>query len=143
MTRTSLTARQEAFAVAIAAGRPQLDAYEAAGYSVRGTTATLKPKASRLAANKAVRRRVAELRAAAAEEVMWDMKQAARALRRVLDTAETKVIAANEPDELGYLPADVPREATKAMLGAVKQLNELFGVESDHGMPGVTIIDDV
>lgn len=139
--RTELTARQEAFAVAIAGGMCQRAAYETAGYSVRGSAGSVDSKACRLAADDRVRDRVAALRGGAAEEAMWGLVEAAEALKSTLNIARAKVLASTMPDVAGAVPEDVPREATRAVLASVASLNKMFRVgDAADEEEGVTIV---
>jgi len=70
----ALTPKQERFAQEVASGKTQADAYRAA-FDVKPTTKpeTCQANASKLMSNTDVSTRVAELRAAVAERVMWTM----------------------------------------------------------------------
>jgi phage terminase small subunit len=70
----ALTPKQERFAHEVASGKTQADAYRAA-FDVKPTTKpeTCQANASKLMTNTDVSTRVAELRAAVAERVMWTM----------------------------------------------------------------------
>jgi phage terminase small subunit len=70
----ALTPKQERFAHEVASGKTQADAYRAA-FNVKPTTKpeTCQANASKLMSNTDVSTRVAELRAAVAERVMWTM----------------------------------------------------------------------
>lgn len=140
-----LTARQEAYAVALASGvQPAREAYERAGYSMRASRSTIEANACRLAASEAVSARVAALRAGMASEVLWDATEAARVLKRTLETADKKVQASGQPDDAGFIEADVPREAARTVLAAVDRLNTLFDVRAAHeDDDGVVIIIDI
>ncbi|MHB1017980.1 MAG: terminase small subunit [Coriobacteriia bacterium] len=141
---TKLTARQEAFAVAIAAGKQQREAYAEAGYSMRGSAATVAQKACRLAASGLVRARVAELRDDMARSALWDSVEAAKVLRRTLAIADQKVQSSGEADPAGYVPEDLPREASRTVLATVDRLNALFGVRADDEAGArIVIVDNI
>ncbi len=141
---TKLTARQEAFAVAIAAGKQQREAYAEAGYSMRGSAATVAQKACRLAASGLVRARVAELRDDMARSALWDSVEAAKVLRRTLAIADQKVQSSGEADLAGYVPEDLPREASRTVLATVDRLNALFGVRADDEAGArIVIVDNI
>jgi len=141
---TKLTARQEAFAVAIAAGKQQREAYAEAGYACGGTVATIDQKACRLAASGPVKARVSELRDAMARAALWDSVEAAKVLRRTLEVADQKVQASGEADLAGYVPEDLPREASRTVLATVDRLNALFGVRADDEAGArIVIVDNI
>jgi phage terminase small subunit len=70
----ALTPKQERFAQEVASGKSQAEAYRTA-FNVKPTTKpeTSQANASKLMSNTDVSTRVAELRAAAAERVVWTM----------------------------------------------------------------------
>lgn len=141
---SELTAKQEAFAVAIAAGKQQREAYAEAGYSTRGSAATVAQKACRLAASELVRARVSELRDEMARSALWDSVEAAKVLRRTLEVADAKVQASGEADLTGYVAEDLPREASRTVLATVDRLNALFGVQADEERGArVVIVDNI
>lgn len=112
-----LTAKQEAFAQAVAGGMTQSDAYRHA-YDAGGMSdATIWKRSGELMANGAVAGRVAELKAEIAEKQLWTRENSVKAL-----------IGAYK----------VAKEANNAsgMTGAIKELNAMHGynapVKVDH-----------
>lgn len=86
----TLTAKQEAFAQAIADGKNQSDAYRTA-YSVGSmTAATINVKASEVMSNGKVAVRVAELREALASKSLWTREQSVAVLIDVIDDGESR-----------------------------------------------------
>lgn len=104
-----LTAKQEAFAQAVANGATQSDAYRSS-YSVKPTTKpdTIWARASELMASGKVRGRVSELREALAESNLWSREQSVKALRKV----------AQDSEKGGEIVA------------AVKELNSMYGYQA-------------
>lgn len=108
-----LTAKQEAFCQAIAAGQDQSAAYKTA-YSTRmGTSAaTIAASASKLAADPKIATRIAEIRNIMAEKIGWTRNDSARVLT-------------------GIAEGDAP---PTAKIAAVRELNVMFGLNgSDRG----------
>jgi hypothetical protein len=80
MTQTKLTAKQEAFAQAIADGLGQADAYRMA-YDAEGMKDnTVYPKASRMMNVGKIRARIDELKAQVAEKQLWSREMSVKAL---------------------------------------------------------------
>lgn len=102
-----ITAKQDAFAQAIADGMNQSEAYRLA-YSVReGTsTATIAASASRLMADPKIAARIGEIRNIMAEAIAWTRDDSARAL-------------------IGIVQATDPSASAK--IAAVRELNAMFG----------------
>lgn len=71
-----LTAKQEAFCLAIVSGLSQADAYRKAYDASRMQAKTVQEKASRLMADGKVRARVEELRAPVVEELRYGLREA-------------------------------------------------------------------
>ena len=85
-----LTAKQEAFAQAIADGLNQADAYRKA-YNPKPMTANaLGVRAHEVGTNSKVVVRVAELRKAITDKQLWTREDSVRALRSVADKDEAK-----------------------------------------------------
>ena len=80
MTEIKLTAKQEAFAQAIADGMGQADAYRMA-YDAEGMKDnTVYPKASRMMNEGKIRARIDELKAQVAEKQLWSREMSVKAL---------------------------------------------------------------
>jgi phage terminase small subunit len=80
MTEIKLTAKQEAFAQAIADGMGQADAYRMA-YDAEGMKdSTVYPKASRMMNEGKIRARIDELKAQVAEKQLWSREMSVKAL---------------------------------------------------------------
>jgi hypothetical protein len=80
MTEIKLTAKQEAFAQAIADGLGQADAYRVA-YDAEGMKDnTVYPKASRMMNVGKIRARIDELKAQVAEKQLWSREMSVKAL---------------------------------------------------------------
>lgn len=102
-----LTAKQEAFAQAIADGMTQADAYRAAYSTGKMTDKTVWEKASALMADGKVRARVASLREALAQTLLWRREDSVTVLA-----------------EIARAKDDAP---TAARVAAVKELNSMHG----------------
>lgn len=83
----ALTPKQEAFAVAVASGQSQADAYRHAYPDSRATGSVLHVKASQLMADDKVRLRVAELRAPVAAEAQITLRSHLEDLQRLRNMA--------------------------------------------------------
>lgn len=105
----TLTAKQEAFAQAIADGMTQADAYRSA-FDVKPSTKaeTIHKRASELMSNREVTGRVAELKQALTAKALWTREMSVKALARA------------------YKIAEESRNAS-GMTGAVKELNAMHG----------------
>jgi hypothetical protein len=80
MADVKLTAKQEAFAQAIADGMGQADAYRMA-YDAEGMKdSTVYPKASRMMNEGKIRARIDELKAQVAEKQLWSREMSVKAL---------------------------------------------------------------
>lgn len=108
----SLTPKQERFAQEVASGKTQADAYRIA-YNVKPTTKseTTIPNASRLMADSNIQARVAEIRAAAVEQLVWTMQ----------DSLEVLAQIAKGLDE-DAKPSD--------KVNAVKAINTMYGLDA-------------
>ena len=102
----TLTAKQEAFAQAVADGLTQADAYRSAYDAGKMKAETVQSKASILMANGMVRARVDSLKAALESKGLWTREKSVQALAAIADGAEAK---ANE------------------IVAAIKELNLMHG----------------
>ena len=85
-----LTAKQEAFAQAIASGLNQSDAYRSA-YSAGAMKAeTIQKRASELMANGGVAGRVASLRSQLQDKALWTRERSVQVLAGIADSSECK-----------------------------------------------------
>jgi hypothetical protein len=108
----ALTPKQERFAQEVAQGKSQADAYRAA-FNVKPTTKpeTIQANASRLMADNMVSARVAELKAAVAERVVWTM--------------------ADSLDVLSTIAKGVDQDAKPSdKVNAVKAINAMIGLDA-------------
>jgi hypothetical protein len=80
MTQTKLTAKQEAFAQAIADGLGQADAYRMAYDSKTASEGSIYVQSSNLMKNSKVALRVAELKSQVAEKQLWSREMSVKAL---------------------------------------------------------------
>ncbi len=101
-----LTAKQEAFAQAVADGMTQADAYRKAYDAGRMKAETIQQVASRLMADRKVSARAAELRAKIAEKHIWTREKSVRVLSEIADDDESR-----NPDKVS----------------AIKELNAMHG----------------
>lgn len=101
-----LTAKQEAFAQAVAGGLTQADAYRSAYEAGNMKPETVQKRASELAADGEVAGRVASLREAIASKGLWTREKSVQALANIADGGEAK---ANE------------------IVAAIKELNLMHG----------------
>lgn len=108
----SLTPKQERFAQEVASGKSQAEAYRTA-FDVKPTTKpeTTFANASRLMADSNVAARVAEIRAAAVEQLVWTMQ----------DSLEVLAQIAKGLDE-DAKPSD--------KVNAVKAINTMYGLDA-------------
>jgi phage terminase small subunit len=108
----ALTPKQERFAQEVASGKTQADAYRAA-FDVKPTTKpeTCQANASKLMSNTDVSTRVAELRAAAAERVVWTMADSLDVLSTIAKGLDTDA-----------KPSD--------KVNAVKAINAMIGLDA-------------
>jgi hypothetical protein len=101
----TLTFKQEAFAQGIADGLDQASAYRAA-YDAEGMADnTIYARASELVRNSKVADRIAELKGALAEKVLWTREMSVRALKETYETGagSVKVAAVKELNAMhGY-----------------------------------------
>ena len=86
----TLTAKQEAFAQAIASGLTQADAYRSAYSAAKQNDTTLWANASRMAANTLVVARVAELRTRLQDKALWTRERSVKVLADIADSTESK-----------------------------------------------------
>ena len=86
----TLTAKQEAFAQAVAGGMNQADAYRSA-YDASGMkSAVIDVKACELMKNGKVSVRVGELREVTASKALWTRERSVVALANIADSSEAK-----------------------------------------------------
>lgn len=100
-----LTAKQEAFAQAIADGMNQADAYRTAYDAENMADNTIYARASELMANSKVADRVKELKAAIADRVLWTREMSVKALVQTFreSSGSVKVAAVKELNAMhGY-----------------------------------------
>ena len=115
----TLTAKQEAFAQAVADGMTQSDAYRSAYDASKTKPDVVNVKASQLAADGKVAVRVAELREALATKSLWTRLDSVQALSDIARDAEAR---ANEK------------------VAAIKELNAMHGfnapekIDLNHGL---------
>lgn len=102
----SLTAKQEAFAQAIADGMNQSDAYRSAYSAGKMKPEAIHVNASKMMADAKVALRVAELREALATKALWTREDSVQALKNIADGGEAR---ANE------------------IVSAIKELNAMHG----------------
>lgn len=102
----ALTAKQEAFAQAVAGGMTQADAYRSAYEASQMMDKTIVEEASRIAADRNVAARVAELKEAVAIQAIWTRLDSVRTLADIAVDGEAR---ANEK------------------VSAVKELNAMHG----------------
>lgn len=85
-----LTAKQEAFAQAIASGMTQADAYRTAYNATKMLPESIWSKASEVMADVKVSSRVSELKAATASKALWTRERSVLALASIADSSEAK-----------------------------------------------------
>ena len=108
MTQAKLTAKQEAFAQAIADGMGQADAYRMA-YDAEGMKDnTIYPLASKLMNNNKVATRVSELKALTADKQLWTREMSVKGLIQAYRIAQEA-------------------KTSTGMTAAVKELNVMHG----------------
>jgi phage terminase small subunit len=108
MTNIKLTAKQEAFAQAIADGLGQADAYRMA-YDAEGMAdSTIYPKASRMLNEGKIRARVDELKAMVVEKQLWTREMSVKGLIQAYRIAQDA-------------------KTSTGMTAAVKELNVMHG----------------
>lgn len=108
MTQAKLTAKQEAFAQAIADGMGQADAYRMA-YDAEGMKDnTIYPLASKLMNNNKVATRVGELKAQVADKQLWTREMSVKGLIQAYRIAQEA-------------------KTSTGMTAAVKELNVMHG----------------
>jgi phage terminase small subunit len=108
MTQTKLTAKQEAFAQAIADGLGQADAYRMA-YDAEGMKDnTVYPKASRMMNEGKIRARIDELKAQVVEKQLWTREMSVKGLIQAYRIAQDA-------------------KTSTGMTAAVKELNVMHG----------------
>lgn len=108
MTDVKLTAKQEAFAQAIADGLGQADAYRFAYDAEQMKDETVYPNASRLMNNSKVAARVAELKSQVAEKQLWTREMSVKGLMSAYRIA-------------------LEAKTSTGMTAAVKELNVMHG----------------
>jgi len=108
MSDLKLTAKQEAFAQAIADGMSQGDAYRMA-YDAEGMKdSTIYPKASRMLSEGKIRARVDELKAMVVEKQLWSREMSVKGLIQAYRVAQDA-------------------KTSTGMTAAVKELNNMHG----------------
>lgn len=108
MAQDKLTAKQEAFAQAIADGMGQADAYRMA-YDAEGMAdSTIYPKASRMLNEGKIRARVDELKAKVVEKQLWTREMSVKGLIQAYRIAQDA-------------------KTSTGMTAAVKELNVMHG----------------
>lgn len=108
MTQTKLTAKQEAFAQAIADGMGQADAYRMA-YDAEGMKDnTVYPKASRMMNEGKIRARIDELKSQVVEKQLWTREMSVKGLIQAYRIAQDA-------------------KTSTGMTAAVKELNVMHG----------------
>ena len=108
MAQDKLTAKQEAFAQAIADGLGQADAYRMA-YDAEGMKdSTVHPKASRMLSEGKIRARVDELKAMVVEKQLWTREMSVKGLIQAYRVAQDA-------------------KTSTGMTAAVKELNNMHG----------------
>jgi phage terminase small subunit len=108
MTDVKLTAKQEAFAQAIADGLGQADAYRFAYDAENMKDETVYPNASRLMNNSKVAARVAELKSQVVEKQLWTREMSVKGLMSAYRIA-------------------LEGKTSTGMTAAVKELNIMHG----------------
>lgn len=101
-----LTAKQEAFAQAVADGMTQADAYRKAYDAGRMKAETIQNNASSLMKHNGVSARIKELKAKVAEKHIWTREKSVRVLSEIADDEESR-----NPDKVS----------------AIKELNAMHG----------------
>ena len=108
MTNIKLTAKQEAFAQAIADGLGQADAYRVAYDAEEMADSTIYPKASRMLNEGKIRARVDELKAMVVEKQLWTREMSVKGLIQAYRIAQDA-------------------KTSTGMTAAVKELNVMHG----------------
>ena len=108
MTQAKLTAKQEAFAQAIADGLGQADAYRMAYDAEAMKDITLYPLASKLMNNNKVATRIAELKSMVVEKQLWTREMSVKGLIQAYRIAQDA-------------------KTSTGMTAAVKELNVMHG----------------
>ena len=85
-----LTAKQEAFAQAVAGGMNQSDAYRSAYNAGKMKAETVQQVASRMMADRKVSARVESLKAALESKGLWTREKSVKALASIADGGEAK-----------------------------------------------------
>lgn len=108
----ALTPKQERFAQEVASGKTQAEAYRIA-YNVKPTTKpeTTIPNASRLMADSNVQARVAEIREAATERLVWTIQDSLDVLASIAKGLDADA-----------KPSD--------KVNAVKAINAMYGIDA-------------
>ncbi len=104
----ALTAKQEAFAQAVAGGMTQADAYRSAYDCENSSEQVIYNEASLLMQDHEVAVRVSELRAALAAKALWTREDSVKALKSIADALGSE----SKPNEV---------------VAAVKELNAMHG----------------
>ena len=118
MTTVKLTARQEAFAQGLIAGKTQYQAYIDAGYATKGKSRSyIDKEASNLAKNSKIIGRLSEFKDKVYQEQLYTLKDAIRELNELKEYAKTDI------EEKGFTAG-----AGNVINGAIKQQCELLGL---------------
>lgn len=125
MTESKLTAKQEAFALAVAIENMSYSEAYRKHYSARGKSEkTVWVNASKLAKSTKVSLRIHELKKQvhkeALDSISWDFKEAEKELRFVLNANKRAILLAERAGQ----PAKHANNI--GMLGAIKQLTEML-----------------
>ena len=112
----ALTAKQEAFAVAVAKGSKASDAYRAVYSAVRMTPKSINEEASHLLANPKVASRVTELRAPAIKVACLEIEETLRQLACVLRSDARRLF---RPDG-SLIPVHEIDDATAAAISSIE-----------------------
>ena len=119
----NLTAKQEAFAQAVASGKTQADSYRLAYNAIKMTDKQIWEKASEVKGNVKVTARVNELKAALADKALWTRQDSVEALKGVAQGVEAK---------------------GSEVVAAIKELNSMHGYNEPikHTIDGsITLIE--
>jgi len=108
MTQDKLTAKQEAFAQAIADGKDQATAYRAAYDAESMKDESVYSQASKLMKNPKVTTRVNELKKVTADKQLWTREMSVKGLMQAFKVANAE-------------------KSASGMTGAVKELNIMHG----------------
>ena len=133
-TSIPLTAKQEAFAVAVAKGSNASDAYRAVYSAGRMTAKSINEEASHLLANPKVASRVAELRAPAMKAARLEIEETLRQLAYVLRSDARRLF---RPDG-SLIPVHELDAETAAAIASVEVREEFEGQGENRRLVGYT-----